>query len=89
MRDGRACGQTRHRPIELRLKNYTEKDLDNDRPFSSKELRACYRQGAEKFGWAKRNPEPRSMRDGNMLIGWGMASGVWESGQFTRARELF
>ena len=72
-------------PIELRLKNYTEKDLDNDRPFSSKELRACYRQGAERFGWAKRNPQPRSMRDGNMLIGWGVASGMWESGQFNAA----
>lgn len=68
-------------PIELRLKNYTEKDYNEDKPFSSKELRACYRQGAERFGWARRNPQPRSMREGNNLIGWGMASGVWDASQ--------
>ena len=44
-----------------------------------KELRACYRLGAERFGWAQRKPEPRSMREGRELIGWGMASGVWEA----------
>jgi xanthine dehydrogenase YagR molybdenum-binding subunit len=68
-------------PIELRLKNYTDKDYNNALPFSSKELLACYQQGAERFGWSRRNPEPRSMRDGNSLIGWGMASGVWEASQ--------
>ncbi|AFM23371.1 xanthine dehydrogenase family protein molybdopterin-binding subunit [Desulfomonile tiedjei] len=66
-------------PIELRLKNYTERDQLEDKPFSSKELRACYRIGAERFGWSKRNPQPRSMRDGEMLIGWGMATGVWDA----------
>ncbi len=68
-------------PIELRLKNYAEKDFNEDKPFSSKELRACYGQGAEKFGWAGRNPQPRSMREGNHLIGWGMANGAWEAQQ--------
>ena len=48
-------------------------------PYSSKSLRECYRQGAEAFGWSKRNPEPRSMRDGSELVGWGMATGVWEA----------
>lgn len=67
--------------LEFRLKNYTEKDQNEDKPFSSKELRECYRQGAEKFGWAKRNPEPRSMREGSKLIGWGVASGAWEASQ--------
>lgn len=66
-------------PLELRLKNYAEKDLNDNKPFSSKELRECYRQGAERFGWANRNPEPRSMRQGNHLIGWGLATGVWEA----------
>ena len=66
-------------PLELRLKNYAERDQNEDKPFSSKELRACYRQGAETFGWAKRHPQPRSMRDGDHLIGWGMATGVWEA----------
>ena len=66
-------------PIELRLKNYAERDQNEGKPFSSKELRACYRLGAEKFGWARRNPQPRSMREGNTLIGWGMAGGIWDA----------
>jgi xanthine dehydrogenase YagR molybdenum-binding subunit len=68
-------------PLELRLKNYAEIDQNENKPFSSKELRECYRQGAERFGWARRKYEPRSMRDGNHLIGWGMATGVWEAQQ--------
>ncbi|QRO02074.1 xanthine dehydrogenase family protein molybdopterin-binding subunit [Archangium violaceum] len=68
-------------PLELRLKNYAERDQNEDKPFSSKELRACYRQGAERFGWAGRNPTPRSMRDGKQLIGWGLATGIWEAMQ--------
>jgi xanthine dehydrogenase YagR molybdenum-binding subunit len=68
-------------PLELRLKNYAEKDQNEDTPFSSKELRECYRQGAERFGWARRNPVPRSTRRGHTLIGWGMATGVWEAMQ--------
>jgi xanthine dehydrogenase YagR molybdenum-binding subunit len=64
-------------PVELRLKNYAEKDEDKNIPFSSKALRECYRQGAERFGWAKRNPEPRSHRHGNVLIGWGMATATY------------
>ena len=68
-------------PVELRLKNYAERDQSEDAPFSSKELRACYREAAERFGWSRRNPEPRSMREGNALVGWGMATGVWEAMQ--------
>jgi xanthine dehydrogenase YagR molybdenum-binding subunit len=64
-------------PLELRLINYTEVNPDNGKPYSSKALRECYRLGAEKFGWSKRNPEPRSMRDGRLFVGWGMATGVW------------
>jgi xanthine dehydrogenase YagR molybdenum-binding subunit len=68
-------------PLELRLINYSDKDQIENRPYSSKELRECYRQGAEKFGWSKRNPQPRSMRDGKELVGWGVATGVWEAMQ--------
>ncbi len=68
-------------PLELRLRCYSERDQNNDRPFSSKALRDCYRQGAETFGWDKRNPEPRSMRDAGDLVGWGMAAGVWDAFQ--------
>jgi xanthine dehydrogenase YagR molybdenum-binding subunit len=64
-------------PIALRLKNYAEKDAQTGKPFSSKSLRECYAAGAEKFGWSKRTMEPRSMRDGNALIGWGMATATY------------
>ncbi|MEJ0074121.1 MAG: xanthine dehydrogenase family protein molybdopterin-binding subunit [Alphaproteobacteria bacterium] len=66
-------------PLELRLRCYSDRDQIEDKAYSSKALRECYRQGAEAFGWAKRNPQPRSMRDGRDLIGWGMATGVWEA----------
>ena len=66
-------------PLELRLRCYSDRDQNTNRPYSSKSLRACYHQGAEAFGWDKRSPEPRSMRDGNELVGWGMATGIWEA----------
>ena len=66
-------------PLELRLRCYSDRDQHTDRPYSSKSLRDCYRQGAEAFSWDKRNPEPRSMRDGTELVGWGLATGVWEA----------
>jgi xanthine dehydrogenase YagR molybdenum-binding subunit len=64
-------------PLELRLINYAEKDPDSGKPFSSKALRDAYKQGAAKFGWEKRKIEPRSMRDGRWLVGWGVATGIW------------
>ena len=66
-------------PLELRLRCYSDRDQVTDRPYSSKALRDCYRQAADAFGWHKRNPEPRSMRDGSELVGWGMATGIWEA----------
>jgi xanthine dehydrogenase YagR molybdenum-binding subunit len=66
-------------PLELRLRCYSDRDQHSNRPYSSKGLRDCYRQGAEAFGWSGRSPEPRSMRDGTDLVGWGMATGVWEA----------
>jgi xanthine dehydrogenase YagR molybdenum-binding subunit len=66
-------------PLELRLRNYAEINPLEDKPFSSKELRQCYKLGAERFGWKDRPIEPRSMRDGDELIGWGMATGMWDS----------
>ncbi|HEX6096479.1 MAG TPA: xanthine dehydrogenase family protein molybdopterin-binding subunit [Thermoanaerobaculia bacterium] len=69
-------------PLELRLINYAETDPESGKPWSSKALRECYRLGAEKFGWKDRKYEPRSMRDGRLLVGWGMATGVW--GAFQR-----
>ena len=75
-------------PLELRLRCYSDRDQHDDIPYTSKKLRECYRQGAEAFGWDKRNPEPRSMRDGTELVGWGMASGVWEALQMPTAARI-
>ena len=61
-------------PIEFRLRNYAEADPEKNLPWSSKSLRECYRQGAERFGWSKRTMKPRSMRQGSTLVGWGMAT---------------
>ncbi|WP_262147301.1 xanthine dehydrogenase family protein molybdopterin-binding subunit [Chryseobacterium foetidum] len=66
-------------PLELRLINYSEIDKSSDKEYSSKELKNCFLQGAEKFGWNKRNPEPRSMKNGNKLVGYGMATGIWDA----------
>lgn len=69
-------------PIDLRSKNYADKNYQTGLPWSSKSLIDCYRQGAERFGWRKRNPRPMSMRDGRHLIGWGMAGAmhsVWRN----------
>ncbi len=76
-------------PVELRLKNYAEHDqAESDKPFSSKELRECFRQGAERFGWSQRSPQPRSMRGkGHNLIGWGMATGIWDASQMPARAE--
>jgi xanthine dehydrogenase YagR molybdenum-binding subunit len=61
-------------PLELRLRNYADTSPDDGLPYSSKRLRECYTRAADRFAWARRNPVPRSMRDGNDLIGLGMAS---------------
>jgi len=75
-------------PMELRLRCYSDRDQNEDIPYTSKALRECYRQGAEAFGWNKRKPEPRSMRDGSELVGWGMATGVWEALQVPVAARI-
>lgn len=64
-------------PLELRIINYAEKDPETGRPYSSKALRECFREGAKAFGWEKRQMKPRSMRDGRWLVGWGTATGTW------------
>jgi CO/xanthine dehydrogenase Mo-binding subunit len=60
-------------PIELRLRNYAEVQPQSGLAWSSKALRECYRVGAERFGWTRRTPEIGSMREGNWLVGYGMA----------------
>jgi xanthine dehydrogenase YagR molybdenum-binding subunit len=64
-------------PIELRRRNEPKKDPTQDTEFSSRLLTEAYRQGAEKFGWSRRNPQPRSRRDGKWLVGQGVATAYY------------
>lgn len=70
-------------PLELRLRNYAETDESIGKAFSGKHLRACYQVGAERFGWQRRNPRVGSMRDGERVLGWGMASSIWPANRWT------
>ncbi|MEU6597578.1 xanthine dehydrogenase family protein molybdopterin-binding subunit [Streptomyces flaveolus] len=60
-------------PLRFRLRNYAEENPVLGLPWSSKALRECFLEGAERFGWSRRTPEPGSMRDGRWLVGYGMA----------------
>ncbi|WP_247789657.1 xanthine dehydrogenase family protein molybdopterin-binding subunit [Bradyrhizobium sp. 155] len=64
-------------PLALRLRNYIDYDQNTKLEITSKALKSCYSQGAERFGWSDRDPAPRSMREGHELVGWGIAGGVW------------
>jgi CO/xanthine dehydrogenase Mo-binding subunit len=63
-------------PIELRVKNHAHVHPETGLPWSSNGLLECYRQGAERFGWSARNPQPRSTRKDGQLVGYGMARGA-------------
>ena len=69
-------------PIELRLRNYAERDPMKDLPWSSNALRECYQQGAERFGWDRRVPEPRAMCEGRELVGFGMATAIYHVARY-------
>jgi xanthine dehydrogenase YagR molybdenum-binding subunit len=75
-----ACGID---PLAFRIKNYAEVEPISGKPFSSKALRQCYAQGAERFGWATRPLEPRQMRDeAGLLVGWGMGTATFPALMF-------
>jgi xanthine dehydrogenase YagR molybdenum-binding subunit len=75
-----ACGMD---PLAFRLKNYAEVEPITGRPFSSKALRECYRQGAERFGRDGRPLASRQMRDrGGLLVGWGMGTATFPAHMF-------
>jgi xanthine dehydrogenase YagR molybdenum-binding subunit len=68
-------------PLQLRIRNHAKTDEGENKPFSSKSLLECYRRGAEAFGWAKRKLAPRSMKDGTLLVGQGMATATYPARQ--------
>src|SRR6266566_2962275 len=77
-----ACGLD---PIELRIRNEPAVDPESGHPFSSRNLVACLREGAQRFGWAPRDPRPRARRDGSWLIGTGVAASTFPAIQFPAA----
>jgi len=64
-------------PITLRLANWADIDPSSKLPWTTRQLREAYAAGAEAIGWWKRDPKPRSMREGRELIGYGMAAGAY------------
>jgi len=75
-----ACGMD---PLTFRLKNYAEVEPISGKPFSSKALRDCYTQGAERFGWQRRPLAPRQMRDRDgLLVGWGVGTATFPALMF-------
>ena len=75
-----ACGMD---PLAFRLTNYAEVEPISGKPFSSKALRQCYAEGAERFGWSGRPVAPRQMRDASdLLVGWGMGTATFPAIMF-------
>jgi xanthine dehydrogenase YagR molybdenum-binding subunit len=64
-------------PIELRRRNEPRDDQSSGTPFSTRRLIDCYTEGARRIGWHKRAPRPRSRREGNLLVGMGVAAGAY------------
>ena len=69
-------------PMELRLLNDTPTHPVKGVPWSTRHLRECYELGAEKFGWKRRTPQPRSMTDGPLLVGWGLATATYPANKW-------
>ncbi|MEU0073807.1 xanthine dehydrogenase family protein molybdopterin-binding subunit [Streptomyces sp. NPDC006332] len=67
-------------PIELRLRNEPEQGPLSGLPFSSRNLVACFREGARRFGWAERDPRPGVRREGRWLLGTGTAAATYPAG---------
>ncbi len=75
-----ACGMD---PLAFRLRNYAEVEPVSGKPFSSKALRACYTEGAERFGWSLRQVAPGKMRDeAGLLTGWGVGTATFPALMF-------
>jgi xanthine dehydrogenase YagR molybdenum-binding subunit len=71
-------------PVELRLVNYAERDPSDEKPWSSKHLRECYSQAADRFGWSKRQAAGVRL-EGNEYIGVGMATATYPANRSAAA----
>ena len=75
-------------PIEMRLRNQPDRDQTTNLPFSSPRLADCLTQGATAFGWSQRKAVPRSVHDGNELIGIGMAAAGYHTNRSESAAQV-
>jgi xanthine dehydrogenase YagR molybdenum-binding subunit len=64
-------------PVDLRLRNHADTVPSSGKPWSSKKLKECYADGAQRFGWSRRSSKPRAVRDGDWLVGYGMATATY------------
>ncbi|MFC4053441.1 xanthine dehydrogenase family protein molybdopterin-binding subunit [Actinomadura syzygii] len=64
-------------PVELRVRNDTDREPESGLPFSSRNLVACLQEGADRFGWAGRDPAPGVRREGRRLVGTGVAASTY------------
>jgi len=64
-------------PVQLRVVNHADINEHTGKRWSSKYLKECYQLAADRFGWASRDPQPGSLRDGRLLVGWGMATATY------------
>ena len=71
-----ACGLD---PVEFRIRNEPGVHPESGLPFSSRNMVACLREGARRFGWVHRDATPRARRDGSWLIGTGVAASTYPS----------
>jgi xanthine dehydrogenase YagR molybdenum-binding subunit len=78
-------------PVEFRIRNEPELDAETGLPYSSRNLVACLREGARRFGWEDRAPTPRARREGRWLVGTGVASSTYPVNRMpgSRARIRF
>ncbi|NYI05072.1 xanthine dehydrogenase family protein molybdopterin-binding subunit [Allostreptomyces psammosilenae] len=80
-----ACGVD---PVELRIRNEPALAPETGRPFSSRHLVECLREGARRFGWAERDPTPRARRQGRWLLGTGVAAATYPATRVPATAEV-
>jgi xanthine dehydrogenase YagR molybdenum-binding subunit len=73
-------------PIELRIRNEPERDPESGKPWSSRNLVTCLREGASRFGWDQRDPTPGIRRENGWLVGTGVASATYTAGTIPGSR---
>src|SRR6201996_8691595 len=72
-------------PIQLRVINHSDMEEQKKKQFSEKNLKECYERGAEAIGWKNRNAQPGSIKQGNYLVGYGMATATYPANRSASA----